>query len=562
MAREKAHWSTLQLSEFLAGVSAFQDEHSAYQGAIERAAEALTAEIGMIVDGTRVVASVGLPEADPRGSTIVAAHLAGRRWLTLDDVGVCAVLDARVEAGVDTHLVLARSGPVGFSPDEATLLGDMALSLGLIVRMLRTLEAEREASSLLFERQQLFERLSKIQRSISHRAPLQEVLDAITEGTGELIGDDTAGLRFLDPNDRGFLVLASSNGVPDTMLEQIRRGPVHEGAGGRAVTEGRLVIIEDYATASNTVGQLAGQGLQSAMAAPVYQEGEIAGSLVTASYKKGRHYSDTEKEVLLAMADFASIAVTDAKTVAGMKEARQAKEMFLAMVSHELKTPLTVMMGALHTVERRGESLGKELRDELLNAAIKRGRDLQRLIEMLLKGARAELAGAQRTVRLADLISSALKGFDAVRPIQIASQPDISLFVDEAAVSQILGVFLDNAIAHSPEGSTIHVGSRIGPNEVAISVTNEGRLAPDTDLEELFKPFHRGVDATSSGVGLGLYIALQLAEALGGRVEVETDGDVAFILSFPPGAPLPSEAIDGHGSEVLGLPPIEIPNYT
>ncbi len=457
-------------------------------------------------------------------------------------------------------MVLARSGPVGFSRDEAALLGNMARSLGLVVRMLRTLEAERAASALLLERQQLFERLSEIQRSISHRAPLQEVLDAITEGTGALIGDDTAGLRFIDPNDRNFLYLASSRGVDDAMLEQIRRGPVHEGAGGRAVTEGRLVIIEDYATASNTVGQLAGQGLQSAMAAPVYQEGEIAGSLVTASYKVGRTYSECEKEVLLAMAAYASIAVTDAKTVAAMKEARQAKEMFLAMVSHELKTPLTVMMGALHTIERRGDSIDKQLRDELLHAAIKRGHDLQRLIEMLLKGARAELAGASSNVRLSDLVGSALKGFDAVRPINVESHTDLSLFVDDAAVAQILGVFLDNAIAHSEEGSPITVTSAVEEANVRISVRNEGSLGPETDPEDLFKPFHRGADATSSGVGLGLYIARQLAEALDGRVDVASDGGVTFMLSFPVVAPAASGSIDMDVSAITNRKPVEIPS--
>jgi signal transduction histidine kinase len=544
MPREKGHWSSQHLSEFLAGVTAFQDEHSAFQAAVRWAGEALGAEIGMIVDRGHVIASAGLAEEDARGAAINDAHRGGRSVVTLPDIGVCGLIYAGLEEGLDTHLVLARSGPVGFSRDEAALLGNMARSLCLVVKMLRTLEAERAASALLLERQQLFERLSKIQRSISHRAPLQEVLDAITEGTRALIRGDTVGLRFIDPNDRGFLYLASSHGVDEPMLEQIRRGPIREGAGGRAVTEGRLVIIENYTTATNTVGQLAEQGLQSAMAAPVYQEGEIVGSLVTASYEVGRTYSESEKEVLLAMAAYASIAVTDAKTVAAMKEARQAKEMFLAMVSHELKTPLTVMMGALHTVERRGDAIDKKLRDELLHSALKRGHDLQRLIEMLLKGARAELAEAGRNVRLSDLIGSALKGFDAVRPITIETHSDLSIFVDDAAVAQILGVFLDNAIAHSPEGTPITVTSWIEENRVSISVRNEGRFAPGTDLEELFKPFHRGSDATSSGVGLGLYIARQLAEALEGRVDVESEEDVSFVLSFPVVAPAASEAIE------------------
>jgi Signal transduction histidine kinase len=66
--------------------------------------------------------------------------------------------------------------------------------------------------------------------------------------------------------------------------------------------------------------------------------------------------------------------------------------------------------------------------------------------------------------------------------------------------------------------------------------SNEGHLPEGLDPEELFEPFQRGAEATSSGVGLGLYIARQLAEVLGGSIKVEQgDDEIGFILRFPTG---------------------------
>lgn len=533
---ETSDWGTQQLSEFLACITAFQDERSALVGATDRAVQALGAEAGAIVRNSRTLAVAGLPKNDSGTSAILAAFRDRRGTVGLEGLGDCALVYADLEDGTGSYLLLARSGPIDFDRQERVLISNMGRVLGLVLRMLRDLEAEREAAAHLRERQRLLERLSKIQRSISHRAPLQEVFDTITEGIRILTGDEVSGLKLLDPDDPGFVSVVSSSGLSPQIDEQVRRSPLGTGAAGRAILEGRLVVIENYSAADNTVGELAEEGLQSAMGAPVSQNGKIAGSLVTATYRTGRVYTESEKEILLALAEFASMALTDAKTVEAMREAQQAKDMFLAMVSHELKTPLTVMMGALHTVEARAGSLDDGVRDELLRSALVRGRDLQRLIEMLLNGARAELSGARRQIELPDLITSAIRGFETVRPIQTTMLPPIKLFVDDAAVVQILGVFLENAIAHSPAGSKITVKASILDAEVAITVGNEGRLPEGLDPEELFEPFRRGAEATSSGVGLGLYIARQLAEVLGGSIKVEqVDDEIGFILRFPTG---------------------------
>ena len=203
-------WGTQQLSEFLASIAAFQDERSALVGATDRAVQALGAEAGAIVRDSRTLAVVGLPEDDSGTSAILAAFRDRLGTVALDRLGECALVYADLEDGTGSHLLLARSGP-DFDRQERVLISNMGRVLGLVLRMLRTLEAEREAAAHLRERQLLLERLSKIQRSISHRAPLQEVLDTITEGIRVLTGDEVSGLKLLDPEDPGFVSVVSSS---------------------------------------------------------------------------------------------------------------------------------------------------------------------------------------------------------------------------------------------------------------------------------------------------------------------------------------------------------------
>jgi PAS domain S-box-containing protein len=163
----------------------------------------------------------------------------------------------------------------------------------------------------LRERQDLLERLSRIQRSISHGAPLQEVLDAIAGGAAQLLGDPVAAVRLVDADVPGQMSIVSARGLADDLVES-----VGDGAGGRAIAEERLVVVED--------------GPQPAMAAPVREHGAVVGSIVVASFDAGRIYSDSEREALLALAEHASLALTDARIIE--RRERMADARYRAMI--------------------------------------------------------------------------------------------------------------------------------------------------------------------------------------------------------------------------------------
>ncbi|MEA2434691.1 MAG: hypothetical protein QOG54_2148 [Actinomycetota bacterium] len=391
----------------------------------------------------------------------------------------------------------------------------------------RSLESLRERSKLL-------ERLTRIQRSISHRAPLQEVMDAITQGASDLLGDEIAGIRLIDHDEPDYVNLVSVVGVPDEQINALRRGPMSEGAGGRAVLENQLVIIHGYDEQPTGIPSFKDSHLQAAMAAPVREAGRAVGSLVVATYKRGREYSPEEQEALTSLAEHASLALTDARTVEAMREAQHAKDMFLAMVSHELKTPLTVIMGTLKTFQKHFGSMSDELRREMLASAFERGRELERQIDRVLQGSRAELAGARQHAFLPDLVLEAARGFVAGSNLIIDPVPEVFVYTDSTAVQKIVGILLENAVSHSPNETEIRLATVIVGKDAEVKVTNTGSLPENLDYTSLFLPFQRGPNVESSGVGLGLYIASRMALSADGRIYAESaNGTVTFTFAFP-----------------------------
>jgi signal transduction histidine kinase len=520
MAEPVVDWSAHQLAEFLAAVSSYTDEASVIRGAVERAAEAFEAELGAVVIDGRLAASVGYPPGRvPSGQLEELAERAPDR-AHVPGLGECRILSVPLEEGRPGRFLLARRGDAGFTVEERNLLRGMGRVLWLTLSML--------------DRQALLERLSKIQRSISHRAPLQEVLDAITEGARELLGVEVVGLRLIDPDDPSYALTVSSSGVDKDILEDILRRPIKEGAGGRAIAEDRLVIVEDYEHEPGMVPGFAQAQLQIAMAAPVHEKGTPVGSLVVASYRPDRRFSPSEQQALLALAEHASLALTDAKTVEAMREAQRSKDMFLAMVSHELKTPLTVIMGALRTLEVHGDALTHDVRQEVLSAGWNRGKELERLINRLLQGARAELVPRVEDVEVSELVGESIRGFRHGRRVVVDVPAGVAVRVDRPAVLEVLGILLENAVSHSELDSEIRIIAELRRSEMTLTVANAGHLPEGVDPESLFRPFQRGDDATSPGVGLGLYIAARVAESIDGSVEVRADaGWVRFSLRIP-----------------------------
>ena len=460
-------WATQQLTELLAAVAGLPDRDTIVRRTVEHAAEVLECEMAALVDRGRVVEHLGF------GATPVPleslAELSGHAVLDLDGLGLCAVISVECGPVDGLRLVVGRALDEPFASEERALLRGIAQVLSLALQARGIVEQERSSRQLsdahaadnaellhvVQERQTLLERLSRIQRSISSRKPLQEVLDTIVAGAAELLGEDVVALRLVDPDDAGSMLIASSMGVPDHLVAQTQRGPVGVGAGGRAIVEDRLVHTSDYARTDYPLAAYADDGIRAAMAAPVRQAGRAVGSLTVASRRPGRSYSTSEQEALTAFAEHVSLALNDAQSVQALHLAvaeatHQSlhdsltglpnRALFLDRLAHAAErsarhghTPFTVLFIDVDDFKVVNDSLGHLVGDRLLRAVAERV-----ALELRAQDTVARLGGDEFAVLLEDVAETeALAAADRV--LRSLGRP----FVLEG-------------------GSAVHVGASIG----------------------------------------------------------------------------------------------------
>ena len=249
-----------QLIEVLATVSSFTDEAEAVQGAVERSAQALEAEVAAVVSGGVVAASVGFPSGAVPEPELVDVALRRRVGLDVVGVGACHTVTAPLGGERTGYLVLARHRRP-FSVEEQNLVRGMARVLELTLTMLRTLAAEHamrrrsdaqaaENAALnasLRHRQRLLEHLFDIQRAITRRRPLAQVLDMVTVAARDMLDGDMVVLWLRDGQDADQARIASSVGLPAEVygLPPVRLAEA--GAAGDAMRTNSLVIAHGAA---------------------------------------------------------------------------------------------------------------------------------------------------------------------------------------------------------------------------------------------------------------------------------------------------------------------------
>jgi PAS domain S-box-containing protein len=246
--------------------------------------------------------------------------------------------------------------------------------------------------------------------------------------------------------------------------------------------------------------------------------------------------------------------VVDFRDVTAAKELEEAKDLFLATTSHELRTPITVVQGFASTLASRWDKLSDAERRSAVQTIAERAGSLGQLVEQLLLGAR--LGADQLTVTngafdLAQLLRGAAVAF---RPLSERHQltadipDDLPLaHGDMTATDVIVGQLLENAYKYSPDGGAVIVSARSAGEWVEVTVDDEGIGIAPGEHERIFERFVQGEAGDRrrfGGIGLGLYIVRQLARAQGGEVTASSRaaGGTRMKLQLRRAGPAPDPA--------------------
>ncbi|MCW2606130.1 MAG: domain S-box protein, partial [Frankiales bacterium] len=242
------------------------------------------------------------------------------------------------------------------------------------------------------------------------------------------------------------------------------------------------------------------------------------------------------------------------------KQVERLKADFIATVSHELRTPVTPIKGYADLLLRKGDKMTPQKRTECLEVIVDRAGHLARLVEDLLLASRisaTEGASAAQVEMgqddLAALTARACADFGLDGERVTLHLPDAPVLVgcDPVRVIQVLTNLVGNALKYSTPGSPVDVALGVLDGVARVEVTDRGRGIPADQLERVFDKFHRVEDPmrmTTGGTGLGLYIARQLASAMGGTLACSSTLGVGSVFSFalplaaPATAPAPVPA--------------------
>jgi signal transduction histidine kinase len=218
------------------------------------------------------------------------------------------------------------------------------------------------------------------------------------------------------------------------------------------------------------------------------------------------------------------------RMLASLEEARAGERRFLADASHELRTPVTTLLGNVEYAARHGAD------PEVLEELVRDARRLARLVDDLLTlertGASASGDPLGAAVDVEAVARAVLAGHDG-RDVVVAAPGDDSLFVrgDAGELARAVENLVENALVHGPADDSVTVSLRSAGGRVLLTVRDGGPGPDPGDAERLFERFWRGPDASARpGSGLGLSIVAAIAERHGGAVTVEGS---AFTLDLP-----------------------------
>jgi PAS domain S-box-containing protein len=283
------------------------------------------------------------------------------------------------------------------------------------------------------------------------------------------------------------------------------------------------------------VAALSDRGVRSLLAVPFAPRGERLGMIVLAIVGETSGYDRSDISAVEELAHRAAIAFDNVRLYGEAQEALRAREDLLAIVSHDLRNPLGVVLASSALLLKSSLPPEREERARRQVEAIQRaGNRMNRLIRDLLDFASIQaghLSVSTRPQAVGDMVSEVL---EALEPLAAAKSqrlhadvpPGMEMRCDHDRVIQLFSNVVGNAIKFTPDGGEIRITAAVDPQDsrlVRFAVTDTGPGIPVDELPHVFDRYYQARRKNREGIGLGLTIARGIVEAHGGRIWVESE---------------------------------------
>ena len=234
--------------------------------------------------------------------------------------------------------------------------------------------------------------------------------------------------------------------------------------------------------------------------------------------------------------------VGSVRDITRFREAEELKSTFISIISHELKTPVALIKGYAGTLRREDAEWDAATVRESAAVIEEEADRLTQLIDNLLDASRLQAGGLKLNLgdvaldQMAQRLVEKFRTQTSQHVLSVDFPPTWPLVqADAARLEQVLSNLIGNAIKYSPTGGAVRVTGRVLPDEVIVSVSDEGIGIPVEEQARIFERFYRVDDALSrrtAGSGLGLYLAKAVIDAHGGRIWVESAPGHGASFSF------------------------------
>jgi signal transduction histidine kinase len=397
--------------------------------------------------------------------------------------------------------------------------------------------------------------LHRIARLATTARTWDELLGTVVDETRDALHADVSSLYLLD-RDGAYLTLAATNGLDRFQIGRARV-PFGEGVTGHVARTQVPLVIPDVRAEPRFLwvrGIDQRRFVASMLSVPLTWHDQTVGVL-NVQTERPHSFSDTDVDQLSAVADLLAGIVekgrqqTEAEArVEALKAIDGARSELIALVTHELRTPLAVVRAYADLLAEEPPLKGRESRDverrrtraAWHGAALEQIERLDRLVDSILASVRVVPEDAA-SVSPVDVEAAIAEVLQSLRPmvshhaVAVDGPHRLHALADPPRLRQILEHLVENAVKYAPAGTTISIDWSLIEGVVQLGVSDEGPGIPDEWRERIFEPYARRDTHTARGSGIGLYAAKRLGESMGARLWCEPARPLGarFVVALP-----------------------------